>query len=361
MSKKEPKEVLEELVGKLAAKPALTEFQRRETPDQAAVEWVHSDVKNPFELSMGATANSDVVARVRFPLTQTLTDQQIDQTASDILKLAAGVDGSLACDQNRLVLTYNMSPVTDRDGKSLNTVINHGMGHSSGLRTILDKTFGLPTDPGSEKWYQYKLGMPVKLSAAEMNALQGGRQEGLSVLAAGLGGLIGAGWGAIPVGYAAYVLESPSSIPTFTAPPTSYSSPPPFYKTYCFARSTLVHTARGVVMMADLVEGDQIRVGEQTTTVLGLDRHEGQFEMVEIITSRGSIVSTADHPFFHNGQWVQAADLKSVDRSGQILAVRGASTLTEVFNVRTASGLYTVGDCQLVVSGLTQAAARAAA
>ncbi len=252
MAKKDPKLVVEEVVNHLAVKPALVEYTRKEVPipgqtggGTIMVEYVHSDTKNPFELSVVSTPNQDTMARVRFPLTRELTDEQIESVAHDVLKLAGGIEGNLSVGAgNRVVLSYTLMR-KDSDNaadasKTLDDTIARGTSYGQGLRNILDKSFGLPTDPGEEKWYQYKLGQPVKLSPAEMNQLQGGDTiDGLgTVLAAGIGAYFGV-IGGVVVGLVAYTEEMAINHPEQFTPvvPSGPSGPyRPYtpYKTYCF-------------------------------------------------------------------------------------------------------------------------------
>jgi hypothetical protein len=239
---KKPSTILDDLVKQLSTTHHLTEFQRKDVPaptkqapsaTAAVGEWVSSDVKNPFELTLMASPTETTIAKLRFPLTQALTDQQIDESAGDVLKLANGVEGNLSVAQNRLVLSYSTN-ITNRDGKSvLDAVIRRGSNYSNGLRTILDKTFGFPIDAGAEKWYQFKLGQPVKLSAAEMQQLQGGGFWGgmgtvvagaLGFVFTGIGGPIG---GAVAGGatYAAeYANDNPDVLVPLFLPSTSTCS-----------------------------------------------------------------------------------------------------------------------------------------
>lgn len=379
MAKKDPKAVVDDVVNHLAVKSALVEYTRKEVPvpgqtggGTVIVEYVSSDAQNPFELAVVSTPNDETMAKVRFPLTRELSDDQIESISHDVLKLANGVEGNVSVGGgNRIVLSYT---VTKKGGdnlddatRSINETIAKGTSYGQGLRNILDKSFGVPTDPGAEKWYQYKLGQPVKLSPAEMNELQGGGiWDGLgTVLATGIGAYFGV-VGGVVVGLVAYAEEvaitHPETVVPVVNPPTAPSGPSgPYrpYKTYCFASGTLVTTARGEVAMSAVVAGDVVSYrdvdgSEQSATVLGLDRHVGRFDMVEVVTAAGSIVATVDHPFFHNGEWVRADQLSG----GSVLAVRPAPVATEVYNVRTATGVYAVGG--LLVSGVT-AAVRVAA
>jgi len=354
----------------------LTQFKLEDLPqpngpDATVGEWVSPDVSNPFEVIVNAVGD-EAATMVRFTLTQLLTDQQVEKAAPDVLRVAAGVDGNLSMAHNRLVLSYGSRSPYKTSGEgiaNLGNDIDRGTQYAKGLRQILEKTFNFPTDAATENWYKYKLGVPVKLSAQEMQAMQGGAPFGstLSLGATVLGALIPGVVGSLIVGTISGGAEAVDEL----APMVTNSSPAPRrpsgpsgpYKAYCFARSTAILTQRGQVAIADVCAGDQISYRdengvEQTTLALGIDHHTGTFEMVEVVTTQGSFVVTADHPFFHEGQWVQAAALKHIDRSGSIVSVRTAPAASEVFNVRTVSGLYAVD--KLLVSGRVAALARAA-
>jgi len=141
------------------------------------------------------------------------------------------------------------------------------------------------------------------------------------------------------------------------------------YKFYvCFDRDTLVHTLEGLLPIQHVRPESYILAYDLDTgtiapsRVVGLDVHEGAFDLIGITGSSDDEVRvTPGHWFFDGANWVRSEQLLDSTRplmmkGGRMLA--SARKCSEqkaqvVYNVRTELGTYIVGKAGFVVAGTT--------
>lgn len=79
-------------------------------------------------------------------------------------------------------------------------------------------------------------------------------------------------------------------------------------KAYCLDGDTLVNSDRGILKIKDVVEGDFVKSKNTYNKVLKTFKRKANTCIVH--TNRGSIRCTLDHPFYVDGKWIDAQDLK---------------------------------------------------
>jgi RHS repeat-associated protein len=127
-----------------------------------------------------------------------------------------------------------------------------------------------------------------------------------------------------------------------------------------FVEGTLVHTESGMTPIEDVSIGDKVWATNEITgeielkPVTHLIQGEREYDLASITFDSGEIVTaTLEHPFFANGEWVDAGDLLVGDevllletaKSSRIRDIEIRTSVEAVFNL-TVDGFHTyhVGD-----------------
>jgi hypothetical protein len=87
----------------------------------------------------------------------------------------------------------------------------------------------------------------------------------------------------------------------------------------CFVKGTLVHTDEGLKEIQDIIIGDKVWSFNENTSekelkeVVSLSDNISE-ELIEIYFENEKLVCTPEHPFYVGDKWIEAKDLKLIDK-----------------------------------------------
>lgn len=148
------------------------------------------------------------------------------------------------------------------------------------------------------------------------------------------------------------------------SPRPSTELPFPPTKVCCFPKGTAIWVPKGLQAIESIQQGDEVlTLGHsgriEVTVVTDVDRHHGNYELIDVAADSDRVSVTPDHAFYNGNEWVRATDLQhtrwALNAANLVQRVicshRRRCGDTIVYNLRTDTDTYLVGHSGMLVSG----------
>ena len=128
-------------------------------------------------------------------------------------------------------------------------------------------------------------------------------------------------------------------------PPMGGPPPPPPPPIGCFVAGTLVLTPGGSVPIESIKTGDQVKswntvTGRRVSSKVSKTFKHYNVETLWVVTTSGSLITTAEHPFWNGKEWIPAAELVSgrsqvfgSDNRPQMVIMTMKASKADVYNL----------------------------